>query len=50
VEYGQAIDEARLILDDWADRGGIVFPGRIGVISGEKEELTWLTVGEVSSK
>ena len=50
VEYGQAIDEARLILDDWADRGGIVFPGRIGMISGEKEELTWLTVGEVSSK
>ena len=50
VEYGQGMDEARMIFEDWADRGGIVFPGRIGVISGEKEELTWLTVGEVSSK
>lgn len=50
VEYGQSMDEARLIFEDWADRGGLVFPGRIGMISGEKEELTWLTVGELSSK
>lgn len=50
VDYGQGIDEARLLFEDWADRGGIMFPGRIGLISGEREELKWLTVGEVSLK
>jgi len=50
VEYGQGIDEARLLFEDWADRGGAVFPGRVGMVSGEKEVLTWLTVGDISVK
>jgi len=50
VEYGQGIDEARLLFQDWADRGGAVFPGRVGMVSGEKEVLTWLTVGDISVK
>ncbi len=50
VEYGQGIDEARLLFEDWADRGGSVFPGRIGMVVGDKEVLTWLTVGDVSVK
>ncbi len=50
VEYGQGIDEARLLFENWTDHPGAIFPGRIGVISGEKEELKWLTVGEVSVK
>ena len=48
VEYGQGIDEARLLFEDWSEREGAIFPGRIGVISGEKEELKWLIVGDVS--
>mgnify|MGYP003868707205 CR=1 FL=1 len=47
VEYAQGADEARLLFEDWADRGGAIFPGRIGIISGQKEVLRWLTVGDV---
>lgn len=49
VEYGQGIDEARLLFKNWTDHGKAVFPGRIGIISGEKEELKWLTTGELST-
>ena len=47
VEYTQGVDEARLLFEDWADHSGAVFPGRIGIISGQKEQLRWLTVGDV---
>lgn len=50
VEYSQGMDEARLLFEDWADRGEAVFPGRIGMISGAKEELKWLTTGNVTVK
>jgi S1-C subfamily serine protease len=50
VQYSEGLDEARLIFEDWSDRGGAVFPGRIGFISGPKEELKFLTAGEVIVK
>jgi S1-C subfamily serine protease len=50
LEYAQGQDEVRLLLEDWADRGGAIFPGRIGMVVGEKEELRWLTTGDVTVK
>ena len=48
IEYAQGIDEARLLFADWADRNGAVFPGRIGLISGVREELRWLKIDNVT--
>jgi len=48
LEYAQGIDEARLLFADWADQNGAVFPSRIGVISGIKEELRWLDIANVT--
>lgn len=50
VEYGQGIDEARLLFEDWTTHDGAVFPGRIGVVTGKEETLQWLTVNSVSVK
>ena len=47
IEYAQGIDEARLLFADWADRNGAVCPGRIGLISGVREELRWLNIDSV---
>ena len=48
IEYAQGIDEARLLFADWSDRNGAVFPGRIGLISGVREELRWLNIDSVT--
>ena len=48
IEYAQGVDEARLLFADWADRNGAVFPGRIGLISGAREEQRWLDIGSVT--
>ncbi len=48
IEYAQGIDEARLLFADWIDRNGAVFPGRIGLISGVREELRWLNIDNVT--
>lgn len=47
VEYGQGIDEARLVFENWQESENAVFPGRIGIVVGVQEQLTWLTMGEV---
>lgn len=48
IEYAQGVDEARLLFTDWADRNGSVFPGRVGLISGAREDLRWLDIGSVT--
>ena len=48
IEYAQGIDDARLLFADWADRNGAVVPGRIGLISGTKEDVRWLNIGNVT--
>ncbi|MFN9717420.1 MAG: hypothetical protein ACK58L_01925, partial [Planctomycetota bacterium] len=50
VEYAQGVDEARLLFENWADRGGLMLPGRVGLISGEAEDLRWITIGDVTQK
>jgi hypothetical protein len=50
VEYGQGIDEARLVFENWQESENAVFPGRIGIVAGVQEQLTWLTMGEVKVK
>ena len=50
VEYGQGIDEARLVFENWQESENAVFPGRIGIVAGVQEQLTWLTIGEVEVK
>jgi hypothetical protein len=50
VEYGQGIDEARLVFENWQESENAVFPGRIGIVAGVQEQLTWLTIGEVKVK
>lgn len=50
VEYGQGIDEARLVFEDWHETENAVFPGRIGIVAGIQEQLTWLTTGDVKVK
>ncbi|MCX7386826.1 MAG: trypsin-like peptidase domain-containing protein [Planctomycetales bacterium] len=48
LEYAQGIDDARLLFADWADRNGVVFPGRIGLISGIQEDVRWLNIDNVT--
>jgi serine protease Do len=50
VEYGQGIDEARLVFENWQESENAVFPGRVGIVVGVQEQLTWLTMGEVKVK
>ncbi len=50
VEYGQGIDEARLIFENWQESENAVFPGRIGIVTGVQEQLIWLTTGDVKVK
>lgn len=50
VEYGEGIDEARLLFSDWSVREGLVFPEKIGVVRPADEHLIWLTAGQVSVK
>ena len=50
VEYGQGIDEARLIFENWQESENVVFPGRIGIVAGVQEQLIWLTTGDVKVK
>jgi serine protease Do len=50
VEYGQGIDEARLVFEDWQESENAVFPGRIGIVAGVQEQLVWLTTGDVKVK
>ena len=50
VEYGQGIDEARLVFENWQESENAVFPGRIGIVAGVQEQLIWLTIGEVKVK
>lgn len=50
VEYGQGIDEARLVFEDWQESESAVFPGRIGIVMGVQEQLIWLTMGDVKVK
>ena len=37
-----------LLFADWADRNGVVFPGRIGLISGIQEDVRWLNIDNVT--
>ncbi|RLT05807.1 MAG: serine protease [Planctomycetota bacterium] len=48
LEYAQGIDDVRLLFADWADRNGVVFPGRIGLISGIQEDVRWLNIDNVT--
>ena len=50
VEYGQGIDEARLVFENWQESENAVFPGRIGIIAGVQEQLIWLTTSDVKVK
>jgi hypothetical protein len=50
VEYGQGIDEARLVFENWQESENAVFPARIGIVAGVQEQLIWLTMGEVKVK
>ena len=50
VEYGQGIDEARLVFENWQESENAVFPARIGIVAGVQEQLIWLTIGEVKVK
>jgi serine protease Do len=50
VEYGQGIDEARLVFENWQESENAVFPGRIGIVVGVQEHLIWLTTGHVKVK
>jgi hypothetical protein len=50
VEYGQGIDEARLVFENWQESENAVFPGRIGIVVGVQEQLIWLTTGDVKVK
>lgn len=48
LEHEPGADEVRLIFEDWADRGGITFPGRIGVVRPSTETVTWISAGEIT--
>ena len=50
VEYGQGIDEARLVFENWQESENAVFPGRVGIVVGVQEQLIWLTTGDVKVK
>ena len=50
VEYGQGIDEARLVFENWQESENAVFPSRIGIVVGVQEQLIWLTTGDVKVK
>ncbi len=50
LQYGVAIDEARVVFNEWSTEDGVSFPAEIGIIDPISETPVWFQVGRPSRR
>lgn len=48
IEYGQGIDEVRILFDSWKSIQSLPVPERIGLVQPDTEQIFWLNLSEFS--